>query len=350
MNHILASKSYRFVDSQQRSLVVGSHGVQVGGNRTYKTVREETLKKGLLLDWENEAQLQDPKEFENFWGIAVSLCTMNARRVRLVELLGEYSVLCLLNRFQWSDQRADGRSDRRLRFFQAVRSPDPRALGVLWDTEPLWREELGKALLVCLRSLFKTGYDEDRDEFNILWLPPDCHRPRRITLRSKDQTWVKFLKDTTYSMTVAVAVEDKLGDSPRCNNQTPLWFGSPSILETAISINQGVPPADELRKVRGCPDERHWMHRADGKSWKCIWDVSNLMKPGGHVWVGPEDRLTILKPLTKWHLLLEVDTVKRTVLRDWLGLPRSERPTHWEYTDEEGESVDVRPIPVHIIS
>lgn len=54
-------------------------------------------------------------------GLAVSFCIVNARSVCPVELLGEYSVLRPLSRLQWSDQRTDGRSDRRLKFFQAER-------------------------------------------------------------------------------------------------------------------------------------------------------------------------------------------------------------------------------------
>ncbi|KAI4181690.1 MAG: hypothetical protein LQ346_006727 [Caloplaca aetnensis] len=347
LNHILASKSYQFVDAQQTSLVLGSHGIQIGRNKTYKVVKEEPLKKGLLAAWENEAQNQNPREFENLWGVAVSLCTMNARRVRLVELFGERSVLYLLNRFHWTDQSDDGRSHRRRTFFEAVQSSDAGALGDLWDANPTWREELGKALAVCLRSLFKTGFDDDRKEFNALWLPPGCHGPRRVTITAKDQKWVKFLRDTTYSMTVAVVVEDKLGDEPQCKDRCPRWFGDPSVLETAISINRTVEPAPDLVTFPSCRDQVEWIHKMDGRSWKLIWRVSNL-EPGKHFWVGPEDRLKIIRPLTKWHLLLEVDTVKRAVLRDILGLPTSERLSHWEYTDED-ECFDIRPIPVHII-
>ena len=36
LDRIIASKSYRYIDSRQRSLVVGSHGVQIGGASTVK--------------------------------------------------------------------------------------------------------------------------------------------------------------------------------------------------------------------------------------------------------------------------------------------------------------------------
>lgn len=62
--------------------------------------------------------------------------------------------------------------------------------------------------------------------------------------------------------------------------------------------------APDLLKARRCPDERHWIHRADGKPWKSSYYVSKS-KIIEHIWVGAEDSETILKALTKWHLFLE---------------------------------------------
>ena len=350
LDHIIASKSYRYVDSQQNSLVVGSHGVQVGQSRTWKDKKEEPLKTSLLDVWENEADSRDPREFENFWGVAVSLCTMNAQRVRLVELLGEESVFALLRHFPWSDLSQDGTGSKiRKRYLKAVRSDDPLALGDLWDRHPSWRKELGNAILVCLRILFRTGYDENRDEFHMLWLPPRCRAPRRVTLKPTDQSWVKFLKDTTYSVTVAVVVEDSLGSQHRCSGNRPRWFKTPSILETAICINSTLDPTPKLIQTRGCHDENHYMTRRDFEEWQSTWDVSGI-EPGVHLWMRSQTRVRAIRPLTQWHLLLEVDTVKRLIFREMIGMRPREQIGHWEYTDEELEGDDVRPIPVHITS
>ena len=346
LDSMLASKSYRYVDSQQTSLVVGSHDIQAGRSKIFKDMKEEPLKKGLLALWENEPELRDPREFENFWGVVVSLCTMNARRVRLVELLGESSVTCVLKRFSWSDVDADGNSQRRRSYLRAVDSTNPCTLGNLWDLNPSWREELGKALILYLRIFSRTGYDDNRDEFHMPWLPSGCRSSRRVTLRPRDQSWIRFLKDTTYSMTAAVVVEDSLRP---CSRNRPSWFRVPSILEIALCINRTLHPAPDLKKTRGCPDEAHWISRTDAQTWKHVWDVSRLAS-GDHLWVGAEHRLKVLQRLSDWHLLLEVDIVKRAVLREMMGIRASARVSHWEYTDEEAEPIDIRPIPVHIIS
>ena len=350
LDHIIASKSYRYVDSQQNSLVVGSHGVQAGHSRIWKDKKEEPLKKSLLDVWENEADSRDPREFENFWGVAVSLCTMNAQRVRLVELLGEDSVFALLRHFPWSDLSPDGtRSNVRKQYIKAVRNYNSLALGDLWDHHPSWRKDLGNAILVCLRIMFRTGYDENRDEFHMLWLPPQCRAPRRVTLKPADQSWVKFLKDTTYSVTVAVVVEDSLGSQYRCSGNRPRWFKTPSILETAICINSTLSPARKLIQRSGCQDENHYLTRKNFEEWQSTWDVSAI-EPGVHLWMHSQTRVRTICPLTKWHLLLEVDTVKRLILREMIGMKPTERIGHWEYTDEELDGDDVRPIPVHITS
>lgn len=65
--------------------------------------------------------------------------------------------------------------------------------------------------------------------------------------------------------------------------------------------------------------------------------------------MGSENRLKVVEPLSHWHLLLEVDIVKRALLREMIGIRLSERVSHWEYTDEEVEPIDIQPIPVHII-
>lgn len=334
--------------------MVAAHAIQAGRARTFKDKREEPLKKALLDKWENEPDYRDPREFENLWGVAVSLCTMNACRVRLVELLGEVSVVALLKQFVWSDAKPDGSgSRRRRRYLKAIRSEDPLALGNLWDDNPTWREELGKVLLICLRILFRTGYDENREEFHMLWLPPGCRAPRRITLKPSDQTWVKFLKDTTYSVTVAVAVEDSLKDDdisePRCGDHRPRWFKYPSILETAICVNTSLDPAPNLAKVRGCHGGKHCIRRIDSQKWRSTWDVSRL-QAGATFWMRSQTRIRNIHRLSDWHLLLEVDTVKRLLLRETFGMTPSERVGHWEYTDEEAEAPDIRPIPVHITS
>ena len=63
-----------------------------------------------------------------------------------------------------------------------------------------------------------------------------------------------------------------------------------------------------------------------------------------------QSRLQSVRPLSQWCLLLGMDTVKRLLFRELVGMRPSEQLGHWEYTDEEAESTKYRPIPVHIRS
>ena len=343
LDRIIASKSYRYIDSQQRSLVVGSHGVQMGKASTVKDKSEVPYKVSLLDRWENEPSSRDPREFENLWGVAVSICTTNAERVRLVKLFGEDSVTTLLRDFNWSN------SDQRKSFLDAIRSPDPFTLGDLWEDNPNWQTSLGNAILICLRILFRTGYNENRDEFHMLWLPPGCRDPRRVTFKSSDQRWTRFLKDTTNSMTVAVIIEDRLGFGP-CRGRSIEWLKYPSALETAICVNRNISPAEQLIHSLDTDDNYAYIRQRDGGRWRRIWDVSEI-KPGVQFWMHSQNRVSTILSLNSRHLLLELDTVKREKLKELLGLkPTEQWESHWEYTDTELDGDGDRPIPVHITS
>ena len=343
LDRIIASKGYRHTDSQQRSLVGGSHGAQISMATTYKHESQKPYKVGLLDRWENEPCSRDPRAFEDMWGVAVSLCTMNARRVRLVKLFAEESVVTLLRGFPWLG------SYQRQSFLDAIRSADPFALGDLWEQRPDWQTSLGNAILICLRILFKTGYHENRDEFHMLWLPPECRYPRRVTFKPSDQSWTKFLRDTTYSMTVAVIIEDRMGYGP-CTGHRRGWFKSPSTLETAICVNRDIPPAEKLIRSRDTDDGYSYIPLRDGGRWRIIWDVSRIA-PGVQFWTGPQNRVSTILLLNSRHLLLQMDNVKREKLRALIGMEPMERwEGHWEYTDVECDGHGDRPIPVHITS
>ena len=359
LDRIIASKSQREVDSHQIAVIYGSHGLTAGKSLIYKDKKEEPLKQSFLDVWEHEPHNRDPREFENFWGIAVSLCTLNARRVRLVDMLGEESIINLLQSFAWSDSILEPgtggfKSKIRDNFLRAVQGSQDsdynfQALGDLWEQNPEWQKDLGDALQICLRVLSRTGYNSYRDEFHVLWQPPGCRKPRRVTLKANDQSWTRFLRDTTSSMTMAIMVEDSLSTTRACGDAQRCYSTKPSVLETAICVNKTLNSFGHLRTVPGCPDPCEWIWGRHHALWQSVWDVSQV-RPGERVWIGAQTRLKILKPMNQWGLWLAWDFVLREGVRKLIGLKPVERISHWEYTDEEEEGWEVRPIPVHILS
>ena len=354
MDHIIADAAYRFIDARQIGVVAGSHGLTVGANVIYKDKKETPLKQSLLDRWEFEPHTRDPRELGSFWGLAVSLCTMNARRVRVTDLLGLESVIGLLTTFTWSDEawdpiEAKPRSKIRDRYIEAVHSADPYALADMWEQNPAWRSELGSALLVCLKILSKTGFDPNQEEFHILWKMPQFRGPRRVILKVKDQSWIRFLNDSTHSMTMAVIVEDSLGQSSVCGNDRHQWFKQPSLLETSICFNTELELFRRLRTKPASRDPCQWFWGDHSRRWPRIWDISR-MKEGGLIWISAKTRLKIIDCIGKWGLLLKWDPVKRDIIRQVIGWKPAERVSHWEYTNDDEEDWKVRPISVHITS
>ena len=343
MERMIANEAYQYTDSRQNISFLGSHGVQVGIGWMVKYKKQKSLKVGLLERWENEPNLRDPREFENMWGIFVSLCTMNANRVRLVELFAEASVMRLLRDFRWSG------SYQKRKFLDAIRSGEPFALGDLWEDNPRWQRRLGYAILLCLRILFQTGYKEDLDEFHMLWFPRKSKDAKRVILKPSDHRWTKLLKDTTYSVTAAVITEDSLGTGP-CTGHNRWWLGYPSILETAICVDMDIAPTQRLIRSRDTHDKYSNIPRSDGGRWRRIWNVSDI-RPGERFWMRSQHRLRTIFLLNSRHLLLRMETVWRQKLRELIGLKTMKRwEGHREYTDVELDGDGDRPIPVHITS
>lgn len=344
LHFLKTSRLFHYVDSRNLSMVAGSHGAGAGASMTLKTQNGRSWKEVVLETWENEPGARNPRTWESFWGVMISLCTFNARRVRLTELLGTDSIRHLLKPFPWSN------SDIRNEFYKAITSSDPYALRGLWDREARWQEELGRALLTCLRALCQTGYDSNRKELNALWMSLKSTGPKRVVLEPREHSWVLMLQDSEDSFATAVMVKECLGitaeDEPQICRRESGWSYK-SRLETAITINHEIRnSALEEAKMR---EEDLDLWRTADHRWKRRWDVSNVDQ-GEHFWIQcPPARLKSVRTLTPSHLLMEWDVVKRDKLRETFGLELDgTRPGHWEYTDVEDQP-PVRPIPVHIL-
>ena len=103
LHFLKTSKLFQYVDSKNLSMVAGSHGLTLGANVTIKTQNGRSWKDVLLEVWGNQPDARHPRTLESFWGVMISLCTFNAKRVRLTELLGTDSIRILLKPFHWSD-------------------------------------------------------------------------------------------------------------------------------------------------------------------------------------------------------------------------------------------------------
>jgi protein tyrosine phosphatase len=329
------NRSYAYVDSRAFSLACGSSGVTVGGSITTKRAKGVYFGEAFLNLWEKQPGLRNPRYLANLWGVAISLCTMNAERISVFELLDVPSMRRFLEQYPWS---ASGGKDE---FLQTLRTGGLEGLEALCN---LWTdngEELGKVLLACFQILSCTGLDVDRQEFGALWIPPDTLLPKRVLLKPSEHSWIKFLRDTEVSFTVAVMVEECLGAKFGHHRRRCGKIEGPSALQTSICVNDGIEPSSQLIRRQITPHER------ESQKWAWQWDVSRLETGAGFP-VGAQGRLKTIEVLTKSRILLEWDLIWSKAILEKIGIQTRPPPSHWEYT--EPDDCDVRPIPVYLWS
>ena len=338
------SKLFYHVDSRMINMSIGHNGFSIGAGISLKKQDGRMWKNVLLEIWENQPNARHPKTFEHFWGIVVSKCNSNSRRVRLRELLGTDSVHQVLKPFAWSQ------TEIKKAFLEATTSNKSTAINELWDKRPEWQDELGKVLLTCLRALCQTGYDSSRDEFYALWMSTKSARPKRVVLKPSEHDWVRILQDSEDACALAVLVKQCLGTASHSRQQQkcPSRHGTRSLLETSLVVNRHAEPYAHLLQ-RPCWEQgsmcfNEW--RSADRRWNYYWDVSRL-RENTAFWIIPRMRLKVSNVFSNMHLLLECDKIKRDIVREKLGFPIADRLGHWEYTEDE-EHPPVQPIPVHI--
>jgi hypothetical protein len=81
-----ATKSYLFNDSTQFQLQVGYSGINGAITTQYKRVPGQSLKDVLIELWD-KPDIRNPELLIDLYGLEVSLCTRNARRVSLSHVL-----------------------------------------------------------------------------------------------------------------------------------------------------------------------------------------------------------------------------------------------------------------------
>lgn len=302
-------KSRRFKDSHAVQVQGSAMGfVSVAGTVTYKRREGHTMKDALVERWRNGAR--NIVELEAFSGVEVSLCTRNARRRRLLHLLGSHSMRKYLKSisFEWKDDACE------TGYFKALRSP--RAFRTFWKQHSDWRRNIGDAVSECLEALQDTGIHHENKELSALWVETfdeggdsdgeslselneasllatttqgdssfEAAEEWIVTLFRSEHTWTGFLKDSPECLTMAVMDSACLdldgiagqvaGYGRRCQSHRvrhrdgsiDKWAAGYPVLQTAIELNE-----DMLK------DEGLYCEKSKDKSHKRYLDISSLKK------------------------------------------------------------------------
>ena len=179
------SKPYHYNDSNQYQLQVGYSGVNVSATRQYKRVPGQSLKDILIELWAMEPEIRDPKLLEDLHGVEVSMCTYNAQRVSLAQILRLECMHHLLRDFSWQDPGYC--TEHFLTLEDTLR---PKRL-----VDALFKEKFDYAVMLGLKMLSKTGVDR-QDNLRVFLSSICTPKPELATMISKEHSWIGLLKDT----------------------------------------------------------------------------------------------------------------------------------------------------------
>jgi hypothetical protein len=236
-----ASKPYHYNDSNQYQLQIGYSGVNASATRQYKRVEGQSLKEILIELWAMEPEMRDPQLLEDLHGVGVSMCTYNAQRVSLAQILRLKCMRHLLRDFDWQDPSYS------VEYF--LNLEDPLRPQRLLDAK--YKERFDRAVMLGLKMLSKTGID--RENNLRVFLSSACTpKPELVTIGSKEHSWTGLLKDTITECTMAVfadtCLELKYQSGISCGQTGRSAFRSAMVPNLSLLASiQANPPSSSLK-------------------------------------------------------------------------------------------------------
>ncbi|MCJ1398969.1 hypothetical protein MMC11_002171 [Xylographa trunciseda] len=197
------SLSTRYNTTTTYTLGIGYSGTQIGVSKQYQRYPSVTRKQSLIQKWTMWPDKRNPYTLLSWCGIEVSLCTRNARRRRLIHVLGSNTMAPYLDTIKWESSGCG------TAFKQALAAEDLEAFPKLYSERVEWRTELGEAVAYLLTALVNTGIVHSGDLE--VYTRTDSIDPDQImTMAARTHTWAGFLKDTERTAAFVVATSDCL--------------------------------------------------------------------------------------------------------------------------------------------
>ncbi|KAG4431687.1 hypothetical protein IFR05_012832 [Cadophora sp. M221] len=377
-------RTRRYVDSHAVQVQGSAMGfISASGTVTYKRQIGQTMKGALVERWKHN--LRNPMDLEAFSGVEISLCTRNARRRRLLHLLGSPTMHNYLRgiSFNWISEASE------YAYLKALRSP--KHFRRFWNgLTPDHLDNVGDAISKCLDALEETGIDDDSRELRGLWVesfdtegdsdgesdngsddydkltaptaPPytavtqahtNFFEEWVVTLFKSEHTWTGFLEDSEESLTMAILGTacldfDHGGYGRRCcqsqvkpASSTKAITGYPA-LQTSLQINSSLLNDSKLKL------------ELVSKRQTTVWNAKELKK-GTTFCLGNHGSLKVLTAAARTcPVIMEWSGVKSETVKEvknisinekLLGRPKEKH--HREYIRGKWEE---KPLPVLVLS
>ncbi|KAF8846649.1 hypothetical protein BDZ45DRAFT_812167 [Acephala macrosclerotiorum] len=278
------SKPYHYNDSNQYQLQVGYSG------------------EILIKLWAMEPEIRDPRLLEDLHGVEISMCTYNAQRVSLSQILRLGCMHHLLRDFNWRDP--DYRTEHFLTLEDTLR---PKRL-----LDAQFKDRFDYAVMLGLKILSRTGVDRE-DNLRVFLSSACTPKPELATMVPKEHTWIGLLKDTMTDCAMVAFGDGCLG----FDSDAGITCGYKGHSNSTQSANQG-------------------------------WDVSNI-EIGKTFSLGERGKLRLISNLNGRGLLVGWSSQSMKILfKGRLG----RELVHREYTEinhNEEEGVP-SPVPIFVIS
>lgn len=258
-------KPYRYKDSTSFHIAVGHAGTQAGWTTQVKTNPGIFMKTRILDRWKLEPRFRNPRLLLLCYGVEVSICTRNARRCRLVDVIRSRSMVQYLSVTYHPEVDSE---TYKTALFDALHDDNSNAFIKLYDNHPEWQEELGAMVAHCLQVLEGTGVN-GKGEFGVFVFVNKFHDPEQLAILSKnDHTWIPLLKDSFHSAAFAVVSHACL-EYPKAPGQTCRLKdhgrqGLKSVLQTSYTPLRRA----DMRKLFESMQVRHKLRMADLSKFK----------------------------------------------------------------------------------
>jgi hypothetical protein len=235
-------------------------------------LRGNTLKAEWYRNWCTGAD-RNVRLLHNLYGLEVSACTGNARRISLIELIFTTTV----KRYLKSILR--GSSSFNQKILAVIERKDPIGFLECYTKYPDWRNDFARLIRICIGVLVDTGIDRQGD-LNALYIS-ESGNAAMVTLPKRSYSWAKILEDSVESFTLAIFAETCLSARGRaCRNQRKTWRSN-VILETRLWFPEsGIAPTSSMASARSLSD-RYWIIPSEIARKRLFHDIS--MRTGGYL-------------------------------------------------------------------
>ena len=325
-------KEHTYKDSETYQLQAGHGGITASASKQYKR-RGQSLKQALVEAWMTTPGVRDPGILQDFYGLEVSLCTQNAQRIQLGRVLSLGSMCRYLRSFRWETDCA------KRAYFDALKGfrEDPDALQHTWENYSQYQEDFGRAVLVCLKALEKTGINH-KGQLSTFLSSQVTARPELIAIEPKEHSWIGLLKDNESSCCMAIIGDECLEFQHELG--TTCGRSRRSCLRTSLVINR-------LKKPHGIRERRYYSHEVREDGWTSRWSA-RAMEIGSDIWLGRHGTLRLLSHLPDGTLLMDWRaSLIATAMKSFFDKGKP----HREFSENiRKEARRTRPIPIFVIS